>query len=49
MRSGGTWQTRAAGQLSEELVLSTVCYEGVSALEDRVNAQLIRRLKERAK
>ena len=49
MRSGKTWQTRAATELGEELLLGTLCYEGVSALEERVNAQLKRRLKERAK
>jgi len=49
MRPWATWQTRTAKELGEELLLGTLCYEGVSVLEDRVNAQLRKRLKEKTK
>jgi len=49
MRPWATWQTRAAKELGEELLLGTLCYEGVSVLEDRVTAQLRKRLKEKTK
>lgn len=49
MRPWATWQTRVAKELGEELLLGTLCYEGVSVLEDRVNAQLRKKLKEKIK
>ena len=49
LRSGATWQTRTINELGEELLPGALCYEGVSALEDRVDEQLRKRLKEKTK